>query len=72
MIGIQDSYPADVTRKSHGFHFSRNITRMKKSRRIMCVGHMACSGEKRDAYGVLKGVPDVKIRYWNYDEQMGR
>ena len=69
--GIQDSYPADATGKSRGFYSSHNITGMRKSRRITCVRHVACSGEKGNAYGVLKGVPGAKRRYWNCDEQIG-
>jgi len=45
---------------------------MRKSRRITCVRHVACDGEKGNAYGVWKSVPDVKRRYWNYEEQVGR
>jgi hypothetical protein len=44
---------------------------MRKSRTITCVRHVACCGERGNAYGVLKGVPDVKRWYWNYDEQIG-
>jgi hypothetical protein len=44
---------------------------MRKSRRITCVGHVACGGERGMAYGVWKGVLDVKRRYWNYDERKG-
>jgi hypothetical protein len=32
---------------------------------------VACSGEKDNADGVLKGIPDVMRRYGNYNEQIG-
>jgi hypothetical protein len=44
---------------------------MRKSRRITCVRHVTRSGERGNAYGGFKGVPDVKRMYWNYDEQTG-
>jgi len=34
-------------------HSSPNIIRVMKSSRIRWAGHVKCSGERRDAYGVL-------------------
>jgi hypothetical protein len=39
---------------------SPNIVRMIKSRRIRWAGHVARMGEKRNAYRILMGNPEVK------------
>jgi hypothetical protein len=38
--------------------YSPNIFQVMKSRRVRWVGHVACMGESRDAYGVLVGKPE--------------
>jgi hypothetical protein len=38
--------------------------RVIKSRRMRCVGHVACMGEKRNAYRVLVGEHEGKIPLW--------
>jgi hypothetical protein len=35
-----------------------NVIRMIRSRRMRWVGHVACMGEKRNAYMVLVGKPE--------------
>jgi hypothetical protein len=37
---------------------SRNIIWVIKSRRMRWVGHVACMGERRDAYRILVGKPE--------------
>ena len=37
---------------------SPNIIWVIKSRRMRCVEHVACMGERRGAYGVLVGKPE--------------
>jgi hypothetical protein len=42
----------------NNLYSSPNITRVIKSRRMRWVGHVACMGEKRDAYRILVGRPE--------------
>jgi hypothetical protein len=44
----------------HSLYASPNIVRVIKSRRLRCVGHVACMGEGRSAYMVLVGRPKSK------------
>jgi hypothetical protein len=37
----------------HNLYFSPNIIRMIKSRRMSWEGHVACRGEKRNAYRIF-------------------
>jgi len=51
-----------------------DIMRMIKSRRMRLAGHVACVGDRRDAYKVLVGRPDGKrplggLR-WKYNIKM--
>ena len=39
---------------------SPNIVRVKKSKRMRCVGHVACMGEGRGMYSILVGKPGGK------------
>jgi hypothetical protein len=41
--------------KLHGLYSSPNIIHVVKSRRIMCTGHVAHTGQRKDAYRVLMG-----------------
>jgi hypothetical protein len=41
--------------KLYGLYSSPNIIQVIKSRRIMCTGHVAHTGHRRDAYRVLIG-----------------
>jgi hypothetical protein len=42
-------------------YFSPSIIRMIKSRRMRWAGHAARMGERRNAYRILVGKPEVKI-----------
>jgi hypothetical protein len=42
----------------HNLYSSPNIIRMMKSRRMSWAGHVACLGEKRNAYRVSVGKPE--------------
>jgi hypothetical protein len=42
----------------YNLYSSPNIIRMTKSRRMSWAGHVACMGEKRNAYIVLVGKPE--------------
>jgi hypothetical protein len=42
----------------HSLYSSPNIVRVIKSRRMRCVGHVACMGEGRGVYRVLVGRPE--------------
>jgi hypothetical protein len=44
----------------HILYSSPNIIRHIKSRRMRCVGHVACMGEERNVYRVLMGKPEGK------------
>jgi hypothetical protein len=44
----------------HNLHSSSSIFRMIKSRRMIWAGHVACVGEKRNAYRILVGKPEEK------------
>jgi hypothetical protein len=44
----------------HDLYTLTNITRLMKSRRMRWVGHMACMGQKRNAYRVLVGKPEAR------------
>jgi hypothetical protein len=44
----------------HDLHYSSNIIRVIKSRKMKWVGHAARMGEKRNAYRVLAGKPEGK------------
>jgi hypothetical protein len=44
----------------HNLHFSPNIIRMIKSRRLRWAGHVAPMGETRNAYRILVGKPEGK------------
>jgi hypothetical protein len=39
----------------HNLYSTPSITRMIKSRRMRFTGHVACMGEKRNAYRILVG-----------------
>jgi len=41
-------------------YYSPNIIWMTKSRRMTCMGHVACMGEGRGVYRVLAGKPEEK------------
>jgi hypothetical protein len=43
--------------KLHNMYSSPNIIIIIKSRRIKCVGHVACMGERRNGYSVSVGKP---------------
>jgi hypothetical protein len=40
----------------HNLYFSSSIIRMIKSRRMSWTGHVACMGDKSNAYGILVGI----------------
>ena len=42
------------------FHFSLNIIWVIKARRMICMGYVACTGERRSVYGVLMIKPEAK------------
>jgi hypothetical protein len=42
----------------HNLYSSPNIIRQIKSRRMRCVGHVACIGEERKVYRILVGRPE--------------
>jgi hypothetical protein len=44
----------------HNLYSSPNIFRMIKSRRVKLAGHVARTGEKRNAYRILVGKPEGK------------
>jgi hypothetical protein len=44
----------------HNFYCSPSITRIIKSRRMRCEGHVARIGEKKNAYRILVGKPEGK------------
>jgi hypothetical protein len=44
----------------HNLYSSPSIIRMIKSRRMRWAGHVALMGEKRNAYGILVGMPEGK------------
>jgi hypothetical protein len=48
----------------HNLHFSPAIIRMTKSRRMRWAEHVARMGEKKNAYRVLVGKPEVKRDHW--------
>jgi hypothetical protein len=47
-------------RKLHDFHFSPNILRVIKFRRMRWAGHVARMGDRRGAYSVSVGQPEGK------------
>jgi hypothetical protein len=44
----------------HNLYSPPNIIRMTKSRMMRWRGHVACMGEKRNAYRILVGKPERK------------
>jgi hypothetical protein len=44
----------------HNLYCSPSIIRMMKSRRMRWAWHVACSGEKMNAYSILVGKPEGK------------
>jgi hypothetical protein len=44
----------------HNLYCSPSIIRIIKSRRMRWAGHVACMGEKRNAYRILVGKPEGK------------
>jgi hypothetical protein len=44
----------------HNLYFSPSIIRMIESRRMRWAGHVACMGEKRNAYRILVEKPEGK------------
>jgi hypothetical protein len=44
----------------HNLYSSPSIIRMIKSSRTKWAGHMACMGQKRNAYRILAGKPEGK------------
>jgi hypothetical protein len=44
----------------HNLYSSPSIIRMIESRRMKAAGHIACMGEKRNAYRILVGKPEGK------------
>jgi hypothetical protein len=44
----------------HNLYSSPDIIRQIKSRRMWWAGHVACMGERRNAYRVLMGKPEGK------------
>jgi hypothetical protein len=44
----------------HNLYSSPNIIRMIKSRTMLCAGHVARMGAKRNAYRILVGKPEGK------------
>jgi hypothetical protein len=44
----------------HKLHRSQRIIRMIKSRTMTCVGHVARTWEKKNAYRILVGKPEGK------------
>ena len=46
--------------KLNDLYSSPNIVRVIKLRGLRWVGHVACMGESRGAYGVLMGIPEGK------------
>jgi hypothetical protein len=44
----------------HNLYYSPSIIRMIKSRRMRLVGHVARTGEKRNAYRILKEIQKVR------------
>ena len=64
------------TEELNGLHFSPNIVRMIKSRRMRWAGNVARMGERRGVYRVLVGKPDGKRplgrprRRWEFNIKM--
>jgi hypothetical protein len=60
----------------HALYSSRNIIRVRKSRTLSWVGHVARVGERRSAYRVLVGKPERRRslgrpkRRWEDDIKM--
>jgi len=50
--------------KLHNLYTSPNIIWVIKSRRMKCVGHVACMGEMRNSYSTLLGKPNGKSPLW--------
>jgi hypothetical protein len=48
------------TEEIHISHSSPSIIRIIKPRRMRLAGHVACKGEKSNAYKILMGKPEVK------------
>jgi hypothetical protein len=46
----------------HNLHSSIYIIKVIKSRRMRWAGHVACMGEKRNAYRILVGKPEGRPR----------
>jgi hypothetical protein len=44
----------------HNLYSLPNVIRMIKSRRTRWAGHVACIGEKRNAYRIMVGKPEGK------------
>jgi hypothetical protein len=42
----------------HNTYSSPNIITVSKSRRMRWAGHVACMGEKRNAYRIMVGKPE--------------
>jgi hypothetical protein len=63
LLGPKRDEVAGVCRIPHNeelndLYCSPNIIWVIKSRRMRCVGHVACMGERRGAYRVLVGKPE--------------
>jgi hypothetical protein len=71
-LGLKRDRVTGELRKLHceelyDLHFTPNIIRAMKSRRMRWVGHVAGVGESRSAYWVLVGKPEGKRppgRHW--------
>jgi hypothetical protein len=51
--GIMGGWRKLHNEELHNLYCSLNIIRIVKSRRVKCVGYVACMGEMRNAYKIL-------------------
>jgi hypothetical protein len=59
-ICISISYPALHNEELNGLHSASNIIQVIKSRKMGWVGHLVRMREKRGAYRILVGRPEVR------------